>query len=39
MAPFHHHLEYKGIKECKIVSYYAVITLVAAFVALVAYIV
>ena len=39
MAPFHHHLEYKGIKESKIVCYYAVITLVAALVALIAYIV
>lgn len=28
MAPFHHHLEHKGIHENKIVSYYAVITLV-----------
>lgn len=37
MAPFHHHLEYKGIKESKIVSYYTVITLVAAIVALIAY--
>lgn len=37
MAPFHHHLEYKGIKESKIVSCYAVITLVAATVALIAY--
>lgn len=37
MAPYHHHLEYKGIKESKIVSYYTVITLVAAIVALIAY--
>lgn len=26
MAPFHHHLEYKGIKESKIVTYYTLIT-------------
>lgn len=39
MAPFHHHLEYKGIKESKIVSYYTVITLVAATVALIAYVI
>ena len=37
MAPFHHHLEYKGIKESKIVSYYTVITLVAAIIALIAF--
>ncbi len=37
MAPYHHHLEYKGIKESKIVSYYSVITLVASIVALIAY--
>ena len=28
MAPFHHHLEYKGIKESKIVTYYTLITCV-----------
>lgn len=27
MAPLHHHLEYKGIKESKIVSYYTIITI------------
>ena len=37
MAPYHHHLEYKGMKESKIVSRYAVITLVAALIAIVAY--
>ncbi len=37
MAPYHHHLEYKGMKESKIVSRYTVITLVAALVAIVAY--
>lgn len=28
MAPYHHHLEYKGVKECKIVTYYTLITLI-----------
>lgn len=35
MAPFHHHLEYKGIKEWKIVAYYAVITVLMAVVAII----
>lgn len=35
MAPYHHHLEYKGYKEWKIVAYYSVITLLAAVVALI----
>ncbi len=26
MAPFHHHLEYKGVKEWKIVYWYAAVT-------------
>lgn len=29
MAPFHHHLEKKGINESKIVSYYTIITAIA----------
>jgi phospho-N-acetylmuramoyl-pentapeptide-transferase len=35
MAPLHHHLEYKGIKEYKIVAYYSVITFVMAVIALI----
>ena len=35
MAPFHHHLEYKGIKESKIVTYYTLITTVAGVVGLI----
>ncbi|MBR2479696.1 MAG: phospho-N-acetylmuramoyl-pentapeptide-transferase, partial [Clostridia bacterium] len=34
MAPFHHHLELKGINESKIVGYYAIITLIAGVTAL-----
>lgn len=34
MAPFHHHLEYKGVKECKIVAYYLIVTAVAGAVVL-----
>ena len=34
MAPFHHHLELKGINESKIVGYYASITLIAGVTAL-----
>lgn len=37
MAPYHHHLEYKGIKECKIVSYYTIVTVVAGIVTLIAF--
>ncbi|MEG1608263.1 MAG: phospho-N-acetylmuramoyl-pentapeptide-transferase, partial [Clostridia bacterium] len=28
MAPLHHHFEKKGIKECKIVSYYTIVTII-----------
>lgn len=35
MAPFHHHLEYKGIKESKIVTYYTLITSVAGVIGLI----
>ncbi|MGI6700918.1 MAG: phospho-N-acetylmuramoyl-pentapeptide-transferase [Christensenellales bacterium] len=35
MAPFHHHLEYKGVKEWKIVSYYFVITLIMSVIAVI----
>ena len=34
MAPYHHHLEYKGIKENKIVAYYVIITAAAGALAL-----
>ncbi len=34
MAPLHHHLELKGVKECKIVAYYGIATLVAGVTAL-----
>lgn len=29
MAPLHHHLQYKGIKESKIVAFYTIITILA----------
>ena len=29
MAPFHHHLEYRGVKESKIVAEYTIVTAVA----------
>lgn len=29
MAPFHHHLEKKGVNESKIVSYYSIVTAIA----------
>lgn len=32
MAPYHHHLEYKAIKEWKIVAYYSIITILMAVV-------
>ncbi len=35
MAPYHHHLELKGINESKIVGYYAIITLIAGVTALI----
>ncbi len=35
MAPFHHHLEMKGINESKIVSFYSLVTAVAGAVALI----
>ena len=35
MAPFHHHLELKGINEEKIVAYYSIITALAGVVALI----
>lgn len=35
MAPFHHHLEMKGVNESKIVSFYGLITAVAGAVALI----
>lgn len=34
MAPFHHHLEMKGINESKIVTYYSIITAVAGVVSI-----
>lgn len=34
MAPYHHHLEYKGLKECKIVSLYTVVTIIAGCIAI-----
>jgi len=34
MAPFHHHLEYKGIKEWKIVAYYSVVTVLMSVIAI-----
>lgn len=33
MAPFHHHLEYSGVKECKIVAWYTILTVIGAVVA------
>ncbi len=38
MAPLHHHLEYKGLKESKIVAYYTIITAVACIVAVIGYV-
>lgn len=35
MAPLHHHLEYKGIKEWKIVAYYSIITFLMAIVGII----
>lgn len=35
MAPFHHHLEMKGVNESKIVSFYSLVTAVAGAVALI----
>ena len=35
MAPYHHHLELKGVNESKIVGYYAIITLIAGVTALI----
>lgn len=37
MAPYHHHLEYKGVKESKIVTYYTTITIIACIVATISY--
>ena len=34
MAPFHHHLELKGVNEGKIVGYYAIITTIAGVISL-----
>ena len=34
MAPFHHHLELKGVNEGKIVAYYAIITTISGVIAL-----
>ena len=34
MAPFHHHLEYKGVGESKIVAWYTIITAAAGTIAL-----
>lgn len=39
MAPFHHHLEKKGIKESKIVSYYTIITIIFGAIAIISVIV
>lgn len=39
MAPLHHHLEYKGIKESKIVAYYSIITAVCGTIGLISAIV
>ncbi len=35
IAPYHHHLEYKGIHENRVVGFYAIITFVASAVALI----
>lgn len=37
MAPFHHHLEMKGINESKIVAYYSIITAIAGAVAIIVF--
>ena len=37
MAPFHHHLEYKGMKESKIVARYVMITIVAGMIGLIGF--
>ena len=37
MAPFHHHLEYKGMKESKIVARYVLITIVAGMIGLIGF--
>ncbi|MDE5618151.1 MAG: phospho-N-acetylmuramoyl-pentapeptide-transferase, partial [Clostridia bacterium] len=39
MAPYHHHLEYKGVKESKIVTYYTLITALAGILAIISVIV
>lgn len=39
MAPFHHHLQSKGISESKIVTFYTIITLIAALVSISAFLV
>lgn len=39
MSPYHHHLQYKGIKESKIVTYYTIITIIAAVIAVMSYLV
>ncbi|MDE6550172.1 MAG: phospho-N-acetylmuramoyl-pentapeptide-transferase [Clostridia bacterium] len=39
MAPYHHHLEYKGIKESKIVTYYTLITAIGGIIAVISVIV
>lgn len=39
MAPYHHHLEYKGVKESKIVTYYTLITALAGIIAVISVIV
>ncbi len=38
MAPLHHHLEYKGLKESKIVAYYTIITAMACIIAVISYV-
>jgi phospho-N-acetylmuramoyl-pentapeptide-transferase len=35
MAPFHHHLELKGVNESKIVTYYCIVTAIAAITAII----
>ena len=35
IAPYHHHLEYKGIHENRVVGFYAIITFIASAVALI----
>ena len=39
MAPYHHHLEYKGIKESKIVTYYTLITVIGGLIAVISVVV